>query len=467
MSALSCEQPRRVKTIIVGAGICGLMTAIQLERAGMDYIVFEKAKECLPLGSALALAPACSYIFDQLGMLEDILKVSLPCHKIDYFRDNLSHVGTMDIGNAEERYGYKGILISRPTFYDILLSRVPAHKIKWGKRVLGLEQNQYGVMVRIADNTTFHGDILIGADGAYSAVRQILYKSMMKKGLQIPSSDTAALHFDSNCVIGVTDVLSESEFPVLKNKSGDFYVIIGKERSIQVYLFTFPDNRIGWQICGKMENPEDHDQQNFRFSDWGPVAADELCDQVRHYQCPFGGTLGDLMARTSPERLSKVMLEEKYFQTWWHMRTVLIGDACHKHLPFGGQGANQAILDSVHIVNQLYGIPSGSLEDIAKSFQAYHAARSANAKQVYKSTGMVASILSNRGFGSDMVRNLVLARTPKWLNNIGMDGMNSERPVLCFLPPPNAQATVKAKPQVIPVHVSAQLEAKKGVKNKE
>jgi 2-polyprenyl-6-methoxyphenol hydroxylase-like FAD-dependent oxidoreductase len=60
------------------------------------------------------------------------------------------------------------------------------------------------------------------------------------------------------------------------------------------------------------------------------VAADELCDQVRHYKCPFGGTLGDLMNRTSKERLSKVMLEEKYFQTWWHMRTVLVGDACHK-----------------------------------------------------------------------------------------------------------------------------------------
>jgi 2-polyprenyl-6-methoxyphenol hydroxylase-like FAD-dependent oxidoreductase len=90
------------------------------------------------------------------------------------------------------------------------------------------------------------------------------------------------------------------------------------------------------------------------------------------------------------------MLEDKYFSTWYHKRTVLMGDACHKHLPFGGQGANQAILDSVHLVNQLYGIPSNSLSDIGMSFRAYYENRSGNAKEVYKSTSMVATILSAR-----------------------------------------------------------------------
>ncbi|KAI1298988.1 hypothetical protein EDD11_006583 [Mortierella claussenii] len=431
--------PQKIKIIIVGAGICGLMTAIMLERTDMEYIIFEKAKD----------------------MLEDIHKISLPVQKIEYLRDDLSYVGSMDAGNQKERYGYEGILVTRPSFYNVLLSRVPAHKIKWGKRILGFEQNQYGVMVRIADNTTYHADILIGADGAYSAVRQVLYKSMVKKGLTVPKSDLTPLHFDSNCVIGVTDVLPEGEYTIQSKRSGDFNVIIGRERSIQVYLFTFAENKIGWQICGKMENPEDHYEQNFRVSDWGPVAADELCDQVRHYKCPFGGTIGDLIDRTSKNCLTKVMLEEKYFQTWWHMRTVLMGDACHKHLPVGGQGANQAIMDAVHLVNQLYAIPSASLENVAKSFKAYHSYRSPNARDVYKSTGMVASILSSRGFASDMIRNLALAKTPKWLSDLGMDGMNSDRPVLCFLPAPEVKASVKGKPQAEPVHYKQMLKAMK------
>ncbi|KAF9539453.1 hypothetical protein BGW38_009936 [Lunasporangiospora selenospora] len=152
------------------------------------------------------------------------------------------------------------------------------------------------------------------------------------------------------------------------------------------------------------------------------------------------------------------MLEDKYFQTWWHMRTVLMGDACHKHLPFGGQGANQAILDAVHLVNQLYGIPSNSLEDVSKSFKAYHAHRSPNARDLYKSTGMVASMLSSRGFGSDMVRHLTLAKTPKWLNDLGMDGMNADRPYLCFLPPPQVKCSIKPKPQAVPVHLKSKIQ---------
>ncbi|KAF9357671.1 hypothetical protein BGX26_003301 [Mortierella sp. AD094] len=455
------QQPK-FKALIVGAGICGLMTAIQLERAGIEYELFEKTKTCSPLGSALSLTAACNYILDQLGLLDDILKISLPLEKIDYYQEDLSPIGVMGARNQKARYGYTGIVVNRPAFHSYLLSKVPAEKVHFGKRVMSLEQDQHGVMIHVADNKTYHGDILIGADGAYSAVRQALYKSMIKKGIDIPKSDIAPLHFDSNCVIGVTEVQSEEDYPCLKEKVGDFYCVIGKEHPIQVYIFKFSDNRMGWMICGKMEKPEDHNEADFRFSDWGPVAADELCDQVRNFKIPLGGTVGDLMDRTPKERISKVMLEDKFFYTWWHLRTVLMGDACHKHLPYGGQGANQAILDSVHLVNQLYCIPSSSIEDIEKSFTAYYKYRSTNARKVYSSTGMVANILNNRGFGSDFVRSLALSKIPEWMNNIAIDGMNTDRPVLCFLPPPNANPDIKPTPQAIPVHYKKPTDASEG-----
>ena len=133
---------------------------------------------------------------------------------------------------------------------------------------------------------------------------------------------------------------------------------------------------------------------------------------------------------------------------------------CSKHLPFGGQGANQAILDSVHLVNQLYAIPTASLDDIAKSFKAFYANRSTNARDVYKSVGLVSTVLSSRGFGSELMRNLALSKTPKWLSDLGMDGMNTDRPVLCFLPAPDVEAAVKARPQAVPVHYKNLLKSK-------
>jgi hypothetical protein len=42
--------------------------------------------------------------------------------------------------------------------------------------------------------------------------------------------------------------------------------------------------------------------------------------------CPWGGTMGELMRQTDPERISKVFLEEKIFKTWYDGRTVLVGD---------------------------------------------------------------------------------------------------------------------------------------------
>ncbi|KAI1314575.1 hypothetical protein EDD11_002004 [Mortierella claussenii] len=455
----------KVKIIIVGAGVCGLLTAIQLERAGMDYIVIEKARTLSPLGSALSLTPACSYILDQLGLLKEIQKLSHPCAKIDYLRDDLSRVGVMNADKQKSRYGYDGILITRPTLYNVLLSHVPKEKVHWGKRMIGFKQDEHSVEIECEDNLDssslennikktimYKGDILIGADGAYSSVRRNMYQSMQDEGIVLPTEDLAPLRFDSDCVVGVTDEVSPEDYPALKSKNGDFYVLIGKEKAIQVYLFTFAENRLGWHICVRLDKPEEHNEKDFRFSDWKPAVADELCDLVRHYKSPFGGTVGDMIDRTPKDRLSKVMLEDKYFSTWYHKRTVLMGDACHKHLPFGGQGANQAILDSVHLVNQLYDIPSSSLQDVEKSFKAYYEYRSPNAREVFKSTSLVATILSSRGLISDMVRFVTLGHLPDFVSNVGMDGMNTDRPYLCFLPPPPGKGSVQPKPQAIPVH---------------
>lgn len=75
-------------------------------------------------------------------------------------------------------------------------------------------------------------------------------------------------------------------------------------------------------------------EQRFRNNDnseWGPHAAKQMCDETRDLKTPIRDgdgflTLGDLYDRTPQDLISKVMLEEKVFETWYHGRTVLIGD---------------------------------------------------------------------------------------------------------------------------------------------
>lgn len=51
------------------------------------------------------------------------------------------------------------------------------------------------------DETTYVGHMVVGADGAYSATRQIMYHKLKERGL-LPVSDTIPLHFDKQCVVG-------------------------------------------------------------------------------------------------------------------------------------------------------------------------------------------------------------------------------------------------------------------------
>lgn len=68
-----------------------------------------------------------------------------------------------------------------------------------------------------------------------------------------------------------------------------------------------------------------------RNSEWGPEAAEAMCKEVRHLRVPHGKdgkdwTIGDIIDQTPKELISKVMLEEKLFSTWYGGRTVLLGD---------------------------------------------------------------------------------------------------------------------------------------------
>ncbi|KAF9992063.1 hypothetical protein BGZ80_008736, partial [Entomortierella chlamydospora] len=73
--------------------------------------------------------------------------------------------------------------------------------------------------------------------------------------------------------------------------------------------------------------------------------------EYENFPCPYGGTMKDLFDTTPKHLISKIFLEEKVFQTWYHGRSVLIGDACHKLLPGGGEGAVMAMKDAVVLAN--------------------------------------------------------------------------------------------------------------------
>lgn len=85
-----------------------------------------------------------------------------------------------------------------------------------------------------------------------------------------------------------------------------------------------------------LETVKTHD--SFRNSEWSSEAAESMCKEVRHFKLPVGNegkvvTMGNLFDKTPKDLISKVMLEEKLFDTWYGGRTVLLGD-CKRESAF-------------------------------------------------------------------------------------------------------------------------------------
>lgn len=87
---------------------------------------------------------------------------------------------------------------------------------------------------------------------------------------------------------------------------------------------------MAWSLVEFKALESSKDDESFRNSEWGPEATAVMCEQVRGFPIIAGGdkkaTVGDLIDWTPKENISKVMLEEKVFQTWSSGRTVLLGD---------------------------------------------------------------------------------------------------------------------------------------------
>lgn len=124
-------------------------------------------------------------------------------------------------------------MIPRTVIYNILLSKVPPQNLHKPMRMLSMTQGENGVHIRFANGSDFEGDILVGADGAYSAVRQNLYEKL-KREKTLPASDAKDLPFSCVCLAGHSGPLDPEKFTELKDPECHFYNTIGTDKPYSV-----------------------------------------------------------------------------------------------------------------------------------------------------------------------------------------------------------------------------------------
>ncbi|KAF9300973.1 hypothetical protein BGZ74_007294 [Mortierella antarctica] len=321
------------KILIVGAGIGGLLLGNLLHKAGCQFLIIEKANELKPLGSCMAAGSGVSNLFRQLGILDDFKAIGKPHMGLEVYSNDRQRFFLLDSSEHPQYCGATEQIVARPDLHDLLLRQVPRENIHMSKKVIAFEQNDEGVTIHCSDDSIYHGDILVGADGAHSAVREHLFQVLLDKGM-LPSVDDGDLPFDCVCLVGQTEVLDPEDFPEMKLPNSKFNSILADDY-VWVTATTLR-NTICWMAVQHLDAETSKRVDPSSSSSWGPEAAEAMCNEVRHLQIP---------------------------------------SACHKLNPSGGAGALSAMHDAVALANWISTLQKPKLADVEAVFAEYQTER--------------------------------------------------------------------------------------------
>ncbi|KAF9428942.1 hypothetical protein BGZ94_000386 [Podila epigama] len=347
-------RPARVKVVIAGGGIGGLALAIMFEAANnIDYVVLERSSIHKTLGSTIALNACALRVIEQLGMLEDIKRIAKPIGGFNIRTDNNEPLGHIDFTFGERQYGYMAYVMSRPALFDILRARIPAAKIHLRKTVSDVVETDQGVTCICADGTEYRGDIVVGADGAYSTVREVMYRNL-KAINRLPASDSLPMNLTHVSVLGVSAPMDPKQFPRLLDDHSNFEMTLFRDKPLSVWLSPIQDNRISWSYGGEINS---NAGPNSEAWGWGHLDARKILPEIKRLSTEYGPSVGHIIESTPKDSISSVILEDKFFETWNTKRIVLLGD-------YG-----------VSLANLLANLKSNTSETIEQALKAHALAR--------------------------------------------------------------------------------------------
>ncbi|KAF9193392.1 hypothetical protein BGZ51_003443 [Haplosporangium sp. Z 767] len=385
-------------------------------------------------GSVMALGPNILPVFEQLGILEGLKKISNVSPSLEFYDKDLRKLGSVLMKGQKELTGYDNVLFARPKLQELLLKQLPPEKILLGKRVLRVVEKDDQVVIHCADSTVYQGDILIGADGAHSSIRQCIYKEMDEMGI-LPKSDLKDFTIGFTIMVGVATPSDSSKFPQLQSQFSYLTSVIGGNRKFW-NVCNVPGGQLCWFLAHQYKTAAESKSQQFRNSEWGPEANEAMISEFRDLPCPYGGTMGELIDDTPKDLISKVFVEEKMFETWYHGRTVLIGD-----------GATNAMQDAVILANCLYDLEDVTAKGIKAAFQDYYDQRYPRAKAMLEHSSMISTAMGGQHWWERILRHIILNYIPDWIQQRSLAKTFEYRPQIAFLPLVENRGTGPVLPQ--------------------
>ncbi|MEV0495252.1 FAD-dependent oxidoreductase [Streptomyces atratus] len=304
--------------IVVGGGIGGLGAAFSLTRQGLNVRLLESAPVFGEVGAGIQLAPNCTRILDDYGLLEEAKSLGVVPDSM-VMRDAVDggELTRLDLRDLEKRYGYPYMVIHRSDLHGLLLRACGQAGVELvtDSRVTSYENADGGARVTLASGEVHEAGLVIAADGLHSVARKLLVDDRPVSSAYVAYRGTVPT--ETPRVQGID--LSEVVVHVGPRCHFVHYGLRGGVLLNQVAVFESPKALAGQE-------------------DWG--TPDEL-DNAFAETCGFVQDGLPFMWREKWWR----MFDREPVMNWVHGRIALLGDSAHPPLQYIAQGAIMAIED--------------------------------------------------------------------------------------------------------------------------
>ena len=169
-----------MRILIVGGGVAGLTLAALLHQRGEAPTVIEKVDAYGDAGYVLSLWPLGNRVLHGLGLYERFEEVSVPLDTYVVHDGQGRPLRAFHVAAWMKPYG-EGRTLRRADLLELLRSFGGGLPVKMGCTVQTLEQKGDKVRVTLRDGSESNYDLVIGADGIHSRVRELLFGNVPLK----------------------------------------------------------------------------------------------------------------------------------------------------------------------------------------------------------------------------------------------------------------------------------------------
>jgi salicylate hydroxylase len=350
---------RALRVAVIGGGIGGLAAACALRAHGFEAIVYERAAELGEVGAGLQLGPNAVKVLRAMG-IEEALR-GLACEPTNIvslawddarlrFREPLKAA-------AAAKFGAPYLTAHRADVHRLLGEQLPAHAVRLDACCTTVSSAAGGAVATFSDGRAIEADVIVGADGINSAVRESLF------GLQ-GARYTQQMAW--RCMVPIDCVPTR----------------VGPGRMVEIGR----DEYVGWigpdghVICYPIRGGETynifagHVSEEWVDESW--VVPSSVHELLTGYS-GWNEALLDMLSKV--EQCFKWGIRDRDpLPQWTRDRVTLLGDAAHPMMPTLAQGAAIALEDAVSLARNL----ARHRDDPAAGLSAYERERLPRARAV-------------------------------------------------------------------------------------